>query len=230
MSGNKLSETMKTSFLILLGYLLSGYAFSQIPIDTFYTVFADGMIHFTNKNYNSDPGDYDDVTPYVFTSEVEYSSQGKAYKLEFFNYRGWKELQEPGFARVLDLYCNGTKLLQFIDEMGWSNKPIPLINSNASIRVDECLIFQQKNNVDVIILLGYPYESQPRVVVIAVQGLQAKVVSFTDQLFHIESITKDSDGYFEIKLFDDWFDPGYPRTPVEYIMKSTATGMYLYKN
>jgi len=85
--------------------------------------------------------------------------------------------------------------------------------------------------VDVIILEGYPYESQPRIVVIAVQGSQAKVVSFTDQKFHIESVRKDPDGYFEIKLEDSWpeLGNGICTTPGCYTMKATAEGMFLYK-
>lgn len=222
---------MKKIILTLIVFTAFCSANSRTLVGTFYTVGKDNVIHYTDKSYFSDPGNYEGVTPYVFKSRVAYKSQNNTYALEFFNYRGW-EVSEPGFARVCDLYCNGKKILQFIDEMGWSNLTIPLINRDATVRTDECLIFCQKNNVDVIILQGHPYESQPRIVVIAVQNNQAKVVSFTDQKFHIESVSKDSNGYFEIRLEDAWWEegPNGYNSPKSYTMKATATGMYLYKD
>jgi len=222
---------MKRIILALFIFIIFRNMYSETLLDTFYTVGKDNVIHYTDKSYLSDPGSYEGVTPYVFKSRVAYRSQNNSYALEFFNYRGWEE-SEPGFARVCDLYCNGKKMLRFIDEMGWSNRTIPLINRDATVRTDECLIFCQKNNVDVIIFQGHPYESQPRIVVIAVQGSQAKVVSFTDQKFHIESVSKDPDGYFEIRLEDDWWEEGPDgyNHPKSYTMKATAGGMYLYKD
>ncbi len=166
--------------------------------------------------------------PYDFVSKTEYVSQGNKYAVEFWNYKEWAKM-EPGFARVCYLYCNGQKIFKVIDDMGWCK--VSDYSPQASVRTDDCLVFCQKNNVDVIILEGYPYESQPRIVVIAVQGNQAKIVSFTDQKFHIESVTKAPDGYFEIRLEDDWPELGNDRctTPGCYTMKATAEGMFLYK-
>lgn len=220
---------MKKIILVFIVACLFSLCQAQL-LETFYTVNAtDGRIRFTDKYYEPDLYPYKDITPYDFVSKIEYASQGNRYAVELLNYKDWAEM-EPGFARVCYLYCNGRKIFEVIDDMGWCK--VADYSSRASIRTDDCLIFCQKNDVDVIILQGYPYESQPRIVVIAVQGKQAKIVSFTNQKFHIESVSRDSDGYFEIKLKNSWpqLGPNGYTVPKGYTMKSTATGMYLYKD
>lgn len=220
---------MKKVVLVFIIACLFDLCQAQL-LETFYTIKEiDGKIQFTDKYYQPDLYPYTDITPYDFVSKIEYVSQGNKYAVELFNYKGW-EGEEPGFARVCHLYCNGRKIFEVEDDMGWCR--FSEHSSRASVHTDDCLIFCQKNNVDVIILEGYPYESQPRIVVIAVQGSQAKIVSFTNQKFHIESVTKDSDGYFEIQLKDSWpqLGPDGYTVPKGYTMKATASGMYLYKD
>ncbi len=220
---------MKKSLCIIWSFILFNCGYAQL-LDTFYTVDnSSGKIRFTSNEYHSYTEDYSDITPYVPASTIQYKSQGNSYTVEFLDFKGWED--DPGFARVFYLYCNGKKILEFIDELGWCK--IPGFSHYTSVATDDCLIFRQKNNVDVIVIEGYPYESQPRTLIIAVQGNQAKVVYFTlERKFHIESVSKDSDGYFQIKLEDDWVEegPNGDTVPKSYTMKATATGMYLYKD
>lgn len=224
---NPLNLYMNRLLPILMFFFCAAWARAEL-IDTFYKVGTDGKVVFTDSLYHSYTEEYEGIFPYTSVSTIRYRSQGNSYAVEFLNFRGWDD--ESGFACVFYLYCNGKKILEFIDELGWCR--IPNFRHYTSVATDDCLIFRQKNNVDVIVSEGYPYESQPRTIIVAVQGDKAKVVYFTlERKFHIESVRKDPDGYFEIKLEDSWPELGnyICTTPGCYTMKATAEGMFLYK-
>ncbi|MDO5498029.1 MAG: hypothetical protein Q4F45_09130 [Alistipes sp.] len=192
---------MKHLISIVLFVFGAMQGISQQAEETVYT-FSNGDIMVNGKfRPTSNIGDWEDITPYDNVGLINFTNENQEFKIALQNYKNW---DEGGTFRVINILHNGIRLLQFIEENSW-NTPLKSHTNSYSIRNDFCIIYPLANNATAIIFEGFSWSSQvPLLTIIVVKGNRAKVVF--SQAWGIERFNAYSKG-FELTLIDDFEFP-----------------------
>lgn len=201
----------------------SGTHFTEL----IYTVHGGGKLNLHGMPpIPSNPGNYQNITPYTPISEINFSINNTSYQARLLKYKGWVNTT-PGDYNVFRLYSNNEKLLEFIEYSSWV-KIDENQKSLSSFPNDYFHIFQMSNGITIIVLVGYTYNScPPNLTFIAIQGDQAKVVFNPKEKYIIKNITKKEGGYFELELHDAPLTSDPDFHPNVCTLRVTSDGMFL---
>ena len=221
---------MKRYLAVLFCAIINSVTFGETSpqlIETIYTIDADKTLHICNDSIQSNPGNFENVTPYIPVATIDFSAQNNPYQVRLYRYNGWEK--EAGDFEVFSLFNGNDQILEFIDFNSWikiKDDFQPLSSSPNNY----FLVFEMDNGITMLILNGQGYTNQPpRLTFIAIQNGSAQVVYNPDEKYLINSITPKEGGYFDLELHDAVLtgDPDF--LPNVYTLKATASGMYIYK-